>query len=183
MGTKSHPAKLATAGTESCGQQGDLLVRSVDRKCEGRAIEPRNNQPWGPHCRGRRGQHRGAVSRIKRRGPGGVVEQGVRTMGFPRDLGGAAVSTLKVPVGAGRTTSGPFGRRVCAQGERSKDAGVVPRSEGNRAIGMAGSGRSTFIVPRKQGNLPEGSLRREGGCREVVRLEDPGGSMERGRER
>ncbi len=118
------------------------------------------------------------LSRIKRRGPGGVVEQGERTMGFPRDLGGAAVSTLKAPVGAGRTTSGPVGSRVCARWERIKDAGVVPRSEGNRAGGKAGSGRSTFIVPRKQGNPPQGSLPRERGCREVVRLADPGGSME-----
>jgi hypothetical protein len=57
----------------------------------------------------------------------------------------------------------------CLSGAKQVDADTVPRSEGNRAGGTAGSGRSAFIVPRKQGNLPEGSLRREGGRREEVR--------------
>ena len=88
------------------------------------------------------------------------------------------------PAGAGLNKPRALECRVpYSEGAKPVDASVVPRSEGNRASGMGGSGHSTFIVPRKQGNRPEGSLRREGGCRERVRLEGPGGSMVRGGER
>ena len=84
------------------------------------------------------------------------------------------------PAGAGRSNPRPPGAVSAVRGSEAADAGVVPRSEGNRASGTGGSGHSTFIVPAKRGNRPEGSPRREGGCREAVRLVTPGGSMVRG---
>jgi hypothetical protein len=50
---------------------------------------------------------------------------------------------------------GRGGRRP--SGAKPADADVVPRSEGNRASGKAGSGQSAFIVPWKQGNRPKGA--------------------------
>jgi len=108
--------------------------------------------------------------RSKREGPGGVRERGIRIAGFPRNLRGTAVSVPK-ETGGGRSNKPQVpGHGVpCPRGAKQADAGTVPRSEGNRAGGMAGSGRNAFIAPRKQGNLPEGSLRREGGRREELR--------------
>ena len=184
VGNQSHPAKLATAGTESCVDSERSEPRSVDRKCASRAIEPRKLQSRGPRSCRCRDSTETLRSRSKRRGSGGVEEQGVRTRGSPRNLGGTVVSTLKVTGGGRLNKTQALGRCIRGpKGANAAGAGVVPNGEGNRARGTDGSGRSTFIVPRKQGNRPEGSLRREGRCREAVRLADPGGSMDRGRDR
>lgn len=184
VGSQSHPAKLATAGTESCVYSERSEPRSVDRKCASRAIEPRKFQSRGPRSCRCRDSTVTLRSRIKRRGLGGVEEQGIRTRGSPRNLGGTVVSTLKETGGGRVNKTQALGRRICGpKGTNTADAGVVPHGEGNRASGKDGSGRSTFIVPRKRGNRPEGSPPREGRCREAVRLGEPGGSMDRGGDR
>ena len=91
-------------------------------------------------------------------------------MGFPRNLGGTAdFHSNESRRGPADQYPGPWALRSSSTGSKARDATVVPRSKGNRASGMGGSGQSTLIVPVKQGNPPQGSLWREGGCREAVR--------------
>ena len=105
-------------------------------------------------------------------------------MGVPQEPGRhcrlRAKSHRRGPV---QQPQAPGRRTTRLEGAKQVAAGAVPRSEGNRAGGTGGSGRSTFTVPKKQGNRPEGSLRREGGCREAVRLAGPAGPMDRRRDR
>jgi hypothetical protein len=59
-------------------------------------------------------------SRLKRPGSGGVGDHGTRTRGFPRNLGGTVVSTLKSqPAGAGSPKPRPTGGASTAWRERS----------------------------------------------------------------
>ena len=74
------------------------------------------------------------------------------------------------PAGAGRSKPRPFERRVpCPKGAKQADAGVVPRSKGNRASRDGRQWSQHSIVPSKRGNRPQGSPWREGGCREAFR--------------
>jgi hypothetical protein len=92
----------------------------------------------------------------------------MRTLGFSRNLGGTVKSTSPEAGGGRLNKPQALRRRVTRpEGAKEADADVVPHSEGNRVSGMLGSGRSTPMVPSKQGNLPQGSLWRDGGCREA----------------
>lgn len=150
-------------------------------------IEPRKVQSWSPHRPNGGGQHRRAGrSRIKRGGPGGVREQGERTLGFPRNLGGTVVSVSynEQPAGAGRSIPRPADARVhrpTGSNLWTEERYRVARETG--ASGKNDSGQSISIVPTKQGNPPQGSLWRDGGCREAAARRTSGGAMIRGTER
>ncbi len=150
-------------------------------------IEPRKVQSWSPHRPIGGGQHRRAgCSRVKRGGPGGVREQGERTLGFPRNLGGTVVSAsyIQQPAGTGRSIPRLSDARVHRpkrSNQWTEERYRVARETG--ASGKNDSGQSISIVPAKQGNPPQGSLLREGGCREVAVRRKSGGAMIRGTER
>lgn len=56
----------------------------------------------------------------------------MRTLGFPRNLGGTVASISKAPVGGRLTNLQALGRCVpCPTGAKQVNAEVVPRSEGN----------------------------------------------------
>ena len=102
--------------------------------------------------------------RIKHGGLGGVQGLGRRAWGFPRNLGGTAVSTPNQPGWRpGDQTPGPRAPRSATRGSEPKDASVVLIREGDRAHRDGRQWSQHLIVPKKQGNPPQGSLWREGG--------------------
>jgi hypothetical protein len=123
-------------------------------------------------------------SRRKGGGPSGVSAQGKRTQGFSRNLGGTAVSASKPPVGGPvDQSSRPSGACApCPKGANKEHRrGTETRGKPSYRDGRQWS--QHLIVPRKQGNPPQGSLWREGGAgKPSVRL-GPGGSTVRRKER
>ena len=92
--------------------------------------------------------------------------------------------TSNQPAGAGRSIPWPTDARVHRPLGAKQWTEVRYRvARETEASGTSDSGQSIPIVPVKQGNPPQGSLRREGGCREAFTRREPGGSMNRGEER
>jgi len=152
---------MATAGTESCvearpldntqhalGQRADNWpLRSVDRKCIGRVSSLERVNPRADVFSETEGST--GAWEAKRAGLGGVLGQGMCTLGFPRNLGGSA-SLLPKNSGGGRITKArvhgspllvPMGanteRRV-GTAERGRPSGKARRA----ACGTEGRGQS-----------------------------------------
>ncbi len=101
---------MATAGTESYVETGperqcpdNRSLRSVDRECVGRAIEPRNRRFGSRRARqhGRQHRHVETPSVSTRRGQ---KERGMCTLGIVRNLGGSVAS---LPIAAGEGARQP----------------------------------------------------------------------------
>ena len=98
-----------------------------------------------------------------RGGPAGVEEQGMHALGFPRNLGGPVASVLTTGKGiAGTKTPGPWVGALLNPWERNRSARAVLESGGNEFFRMGNRESEPGVVPMKRGNLPQGTLSREG---------------------
>jgi hypothetical protein len=115
-------------------------LRSVDSESQGRAIEPRKYS-CGCLRRGHSGGRAAAPQWPGACGPAGVEEQGIGTLGFPRNLGGPIFSSSsRIGTGWPIPTLQAPSRRRRACGSEHRRAGMVPSSEGNRARREGSSG-------------------------------------------
>ena len=96
-------------------------------------------------------------------GPAGVEEQGIGTIGFPRNVGDPVVSTLII--GSGRcltqTSRPPVGVGPCGRYEGRRKEWYRQAKE-TKCGGMSGRESEHVTVPRKAGNRPNGTRWREG---------------------
>jgi hypothetical protein len=135
---RQHPALL--------GQRTDnRSLRSVDRECAGRVSSPERVNPRADVVSPTEGST-GAWA-AKRAGLGGVLGQGMCTLGFPRNLGGSA-SLL------------PEGQVPPTEGDRAESAGSRVRDGGQRS--------ERPMVAMRQGNPTRGVPAERRGRREAV---------------
>jgi hypothetical protein len=104
--------------------------------------------------------------------------------GSPGTWEALPISTVK-HTGGGRSINTQARGRCAPRPQGAKPGAPLwyRRARATELCGMDGSGQSTPTVPVKQGNPPQGSLRREEGCREATAGPVPGGTMNRGGDR
>ena len=152
------------AGSESCVVVGRPILRSVDSERAGRVIEPRKLNSRGSRRRPKDGrQHRGAVNWPGAFGPAGVRERGMRTLGFPRNLGGPVVSVPVRRPGVRLETSRPLHAAPAGRGSEQGVQGRYRQAKETKRGGTDGRESECLVLLLKRGNPSQGTPRREGG--------------------
>ncbi len=143
------------------------VLRSVDRECAGRVIEPRNVDNVGadavsvaegradaPLCQVRR-SHRGLRA--------GHVHMGVpQELGRPDRFHGRSSGQSGRPVHGPRAQGGLRALSSLGANEQGAARGLQGRRQ--QALGTNGRESERLVVPVKRGNRPDGTPWREGGA-------------------
>jgi len=144
-GRATSPAKRTQGACRPCDRASKSATRRADAVC------------YAEGCTG-------APPEIaRRRGLAGVREQGMHALGSTRNLGGPAVPSER----AGRAT-GKARARGCRGAprprERTSERSWYRQAKETKRGGRNGRTSELLVVPVRQGNRTEGTLRREGGA-------------------
>jgi len=113
-----------TAGSESCVEQGQPWLRSVDSERAADVIEPRKRKCWEPAPSGRwSATLRGGTSSLQKPSPAGVKARGRSRKRAPRELGRSRRLQPQGWNGGSEGNEANPGRREVGASNRTAEAG------------------------------------------------------------